>query len=275
MSHPPIDRLVFGTAGLSSFPTQGRAIRLLEAAYDGGIRHIDTAPLYGQGYAEWMLGRFLAMKGEEVRITCKFGLAGDVQPRLDPRLALPLNFLRKRLISPTVPSAAVKADGPSVLPFRTITRAQVERSLQGSLRRLGRSRIDCYLLHEGLPCFLEADAREWLFRQQEAGMVGRLGVASSGSALLQADPHDFDGFDILQYEAGSIFEVLKARYPKKEHFLHSCFSANEAEGSSLSPGQVLPHWTNRNPDGRIIFFTRRLAILRENIHGIRMNQPSN
>lgn len=268
MRHPD-SRLIFGTAGLSSLPSQSKALRLLETAYDQGIRHFDTAPLYGQGYAEWVLGRFLRGKATDVQVTDKFGLAGDVSPRIDPRIAMPLNHFRKRLQrSGHVPQHSGVATNHSRLPFRRITRSQLEVSLAGSLKRLGRDRIDHYMIHEGLPSFLDDDARTWLFRRQEQGVIGSLGVATNGQEILMSESEDFSGFQILQYEAGTIFDQLLERHPDKMHFIHSCFSAKTMEKASLTPATSLTFWTNRNPDGKTIFFTRRPAVLKENIASI-------
>lgn len=268
-------QLIFGTAGLSALPTQGRALRLLEEAYHGGIRHFDTAPLYGQGYAEWVLGRFLARKGQEVLITGKFGLAAGVSPTLDPRLAMPLNYIRKRFRgTQRGRTQALSGGDPATPAWRRITREQVESSFNGSLKRLGCARLECFLIHEGLPSFLDDEARTWLLRRQSAGAIGSLGVAAPANALLGLSAGDLEGFEVLQYEAGSIFEELMLRYPEKRHFLHSCFSKRNADGMTIPPSEVLSYWSRRNPEGKLLFFTRRPAVLRENIAGIQTNQAS-
>lgn len=262
-----IDQLIFGTAGLSSLPSQGRALRLLELAYAGGIRHFDTAPLYGQGYAEWVLGRFMSgSKRKQISVTGKFGMAGGVSPRLDPRLAMPLNYVRKKVFTPRTLATPVSGEPDrSPMPYRRITREQVETSFLGSLKRLGCARFECFMIHEGLPSFLDDDARTWLIKQQAGGWIGSLGVAARGHALLDLSAADLEGFDILQYEAGSIFDVLRSQRPDKRHFLHSSFSSYSMQEASLEPSGVLKYWTGRNPDGKILFFTRRPAMLSENI----------
>ncbi len=90
-------------------------------------------------------------------------------------------------------------------------------------------------------------------------------MATRGSALLDQRAADLEGFDILQYEAGSIFDMLKLRYPDKRHFLHSCFARQSMKEASLTPSEVLPHWACRNPEGKLLFFTRRPEILRQNV----------
>ena len=42
----------FGCAGLFRIPHRKARKAMLDAAYDAGIRHFDTAPMYGLGLAE-------------------------------------------------------------------------------------------------------------------------------------------------------------------------------------------------------------------------------
>ena len=50
----------YGTSGLNGGWSRRSSLALLEAAVDSGIRHSDTAPLYGLGSAEDVVGEFLA-----------------------------------------------------------------------------------------------------------------------------------------------------------------------------------------------------------------------
>ena len=58
-------------------------IRVLETAFDAGVRHFDTARYYGYGEGEGILGRFLKGRRSEVTITTKFGIE---PPRRTARL---------------------------------------------------------------------------------------------------------------------------------------------------------------------------------------------
>jgi aryl-alcohol dehydrogenase-like predicted oxidoreductase len=87
----------FGCVGLSAQSTIKAAYHLLDTAYDQGIRFFDTAPLYGNGYSEVILGNFIRNKRNEVTITTKFGLGNNKIPFVPGFVALPLNRLRKRL----------------------------------------------------------------------------------------------------------------------------------------------------------------------------------
>ena len=42
----------FGTVSITSLKNKKQVFKLLDAVYDNGIRHFDTAPIYGQGYSE-------------------------------------------------------------------------------------------------------------------------------------------------------------------------------------------------------------------------------
>src|SRR6266849_9265306 len=62
--------------GCSSLASVGRknAIRLLESAFDVGIRHFDVARYYGYGETEGILGTFIKSRRAQVTITTKFGI---------------------------------------------------------------------------------------------------------------------------------------------------------------------------------------------------------
>lgn len=255
-------KLIFGTAGLSALPSHHRARRLLEEAEACGIHHFDTAPIYGRGYAEWILGLHLARTRSRALVTTKFGLGRPPMPRWHPSLALPMNHLRKRIRG----GAPMSVSAGKGIPYRRITRQEVEASLQESMTRLGRRHIDVCLLHEGLPSFLEPQALDLLMEMRQRGSIGRLGLGTNAEVLMAAQGEDYEPFDILQYEAGPCFTVLQARYPAKEHVLHSCFRG----GGRIPPNDPertppLAYWSGRNPDGRLIFFTSRLGCVRENV----------
>ena len=264
ITHLGPESLVFGTAGLTAMHSYRAALALLAEAEASGIRHFDTAPLYGKGYAEWILGRYLARSGSRALVTSKFGLGRCPKPRLHPLLALPLNHLRK--------AGRRSGSGPGIetpaiprLPYRRITVGQVSGSLQESLDRLGRKRIDVYLLHEGLPSFLDADALDFLRRKQSEGVVGMLGVGTDAGVLAAATGEDFSPFDVLQYAAGPHVAALRERHPGKLHFLHGCFRnqvGSPGTGSGLS--SPLGYWAERNPGGKLLFFSSRLSAIREN-----------
>ena len=112
-----------GTAPIGSSPEwsiywgrqdQGDAVRAIHAAIDEGINWIDTAPFYGWGRAEEIVGRALRERSDDVHVFTKCGTLPDEErgDRMD---------LRPEMI---------RAD------------------LEASLRRLRRERVDLLQLHD-------------------------------------------------------------------------------------------------------------------------------
>jgi D-threo-aldose 1-dehydrogenase len=125
--------LGFGAAPLGNLYraiSDAEADAILAAAWDGGVRHFDTAPLYGLGLSETRINRFLRDKPrDEYVISTKVG----------------------RLLKVTTPD---KRDGFGKwfdVPARTevldYTYDAVMRSVEFSLERLGIDRVDLLYAH--------------------------------------------------------------------------------------------------------------------------------
>jgi len=90
------------------------ARQAIEAALAAGVTCFDTAPSYGNGHAEELLGQTLGKRRHEVVVVTKGGLVWDEG------------------------SHVLGQDG---------TRAHLARHLDASLRRLGTDYVDLYLIH--------------------------------------------------------------------------------------------------------------------------------
>ena len=150
------------------------AWRLLEAAWDGGIRYFDTAPHYGLGLSERRLGEFLRTKprGEFV-VSTKVGRLLRPSPETADQLDM---------ADPYVVPATLKrvwdfsADG-------------VRRSLDESLQRLGVDAVDLLFLHDPEEYDLEpalATGVPALVKLREEGLVSRIGLGSKSTEALLA-----------------------------------------------------------------------------------------
>ncbi len=126
--------LGFGTAPFGNLYraiTDESADKILQAAWDGGVRYYDTAPLYGLGLAETRLNRFLRTK---------------------PRDSYVLSTKVGRLLRVTTPE---KRDGigkwfdvPNRNEVFDYSHDGVMRSIEFSLERLGVDRIDILYGHD-------------------------------------------------------------------------------------------------------------------------------
>jgi len=169
-------QLGFGAAGIGNHlhaVTDAQATGLLDAAWEAGVRHFDTAPHYGLGLSERRLGAFLAGKPRaEFTISTKVGRLLEPWPagadRLDDE-----DFV-------------VPADHRRVWDF---TEAGVRLSLEESLERLGLESVDVLYLHDPERHDLErgiAEGLPALAQLREEGRVGSIGVGSMDTAALLA-----------------------------------------------------------------------------------------
>jgi D-threo-aldose 1-dehydrogenase len=138
--------------------------RVLQTAAEEGITHFDTAPMYGTGEAEGLLGRFLASRRDRVTVTTKVGL---LPPPAIARI-LPGRLLRG-------PLSSGRAD---------FGLGSVRASFERSLKRLGTDYVDLLLLHECTPHQLTDDLLEFLAGCLANGMARAVGTATSSRATV-------------------------------------------------------------------------------------------
>ena len=239
-------RFVFGTASLFNAGSLRRRIGLLEAAIDSGFTHFDTAPYYGFGIAERDLSHVLQRRSG-ITVTTKVGIysrGGDSQPA-------PAVFLRK-VAGRLVPALS--------RPEVDFTVARARGALDGSLRRLGRERVDIYMLHEPAHDLLDTDEwQRWLERERSLGRVGYFGLAltadrltpflARGSALANL-VQVLDSLDRM--EADTL-----AQYGRPLQITYGYVSAARARGDHRTVSEILASALIRNPAGPIIVSTRR------------------
>lgn len=128
---------------------EAQAGALMDAAWEMGITHFDTADAYGGGRSELTIGRWIAQRG--------------VRPTLTSKTFHPL----------------VPGGDSGLHPER------IARSVQDSLGRLGVSRIELYLAHEPDPAVPIDVALQGFEREQRAGTIAAYGVSNVTAAELQ------------------------------------------------------------------------------------------
>jgi aryl-alcohol dehydrogenase-like predicted oxidoreductase len=127
-----------------------QAFELMDAAWELGIDHFDTADAYGGGRSEEAIGRWIAARG-----------------------------LRPTLTSKTFNPMEAGAD-------HGLSPARIERQLDSSLERLGVETIDVYLAHDYDP-YVPLDATLDVFEEQlAAGRIRAYGVSNFDRAQLDA-----------------------------------------------------------------------------------------
>jgi aryl-alcohol dehydrogenase-like predicted oxidoreductase len=141
-------RLGFGCGRLKGGSEKANSLRLVHVALDLGIRHFDTAPPYGLGASEPILGEALKSRQVPVTVFTKAGLAPSASPRLMQTaraivkpLANYIPGLRKAVLKGMAHRSSPAIFNPDF----------IAQSFEASLRLLQRERLDCLLLHEAQP----------------------------------------------------------------------------------------------------------------------------
>lgn len=126
------------------------AARAIEAALENGINAIDTAPVYGDGHAEELIGKVIRGKRDRVFLATKCGLN-----------------IYKRTYE------------------RDLSPAYIETDLNGSLRRLGTDYIDLYQCHWPDPKTPVEETMGELTRFQRQGKIRHIGVSNFSATELR------------------------------------------------------------------------------------------
>jgi methylglyoxal reductase len=146
-----------GGASWGSAPDDNESIRAIHAAIDCGITLIDTAPAYGFGHSEWVVGKALRDRRDKILIATKCGLWWHDQRG----------------------TAFGAIDGRSVR--RGLRPDTIRIEIEHSLTRLETDRIDLYQVHwPAIPPFdtAIADTMACLMTLQEQGKLRAIGVCN-------------------------------------------------------------------------------------------------
>jgi aryl-alcohol dehydrogenase-like predicted oxidoreductase len=154
-----ISAIILGTwaIGGSHWGTydETNAVRAIETALDNGINAIDTAPVYGDGHAEELVGKVIHGKRDKVLLATKCGL--DIYTRK-----------YENDLSPSY----------------------IEKDLHGSLKRLQTDFIDLYQCHWPDPRTPIEETMAALVKFRQQGKIRHIGVSNfSGAELREALRH--------------------------------------------------------------------------------------
>jgi aryl-alcohol dehydrogenase-like predicted oxidoreductase len=151
-----VSRIALGTWAIGGWMWGGSnesdAISTIHAALDRGINLIDTAPVYGFGRSEEIVGKALAAGGR-----------------------------RKRVFIAT----KVGLDWKDGKPFRNARKARIIKEAEDSLRRLQTDIIDLYQVHWPDPHTPLAEVAEAMGELHRAGKVRAIGVSNFSPAQME------------------------------------------------------------------------------------------
>jgi D-threo-aldose 1-dehydrogenase len=223
---------------------------LLEAAVEHGLTHFDTAPIYGFGSAERDLAPVLAAE-PNLTVASKVGL----YPPGSGEQTEPAVFARKLFGKLYPPLSRVHVD----LSVKT-----AEASLDASLKRLHRERLDILFIHEPDCALIETEEwYRWLERERQHGRLIAFGVAG---AIARIEPFISSPLAQVIQTTDSISgreadRVLDAN--RQLQLTYGYLSAARRSGEAFEPRRLLIDALRRNRTGTILISTRRRARLAE------------
>jgi aryl-alcohol dehydrogenase-like predicted oxidoreductase len=223
-------RLGFGCAYLTP---ENR--RVLDVAYEAGIRHFDVGRSYGRGFTEGMLGRFLRGK-TDVTVTSKYGIVPPFSHPLHAALRVVLRPLARRLRRSAAMSARIEQSSALTLNKAQFTGAEARASLALSLRNLKLQRLDLFLMHEPEPCDLADESLlAALQSARTQGDIGAFGVGGKSQHLAQLQVQRPGYCGVLQYDWTPLepvpshpesFSILYRVYREPARRLHEAFASD-------------------------------------------------
>jgi aldo/keto reductase family protein len=184
-------RIGFGCSHITAGFEARSNMRLLRAAYDLGVRHFDTAPLYGHGTSEEVVGDAFRRDRHKVTIATKIGIPHGTlsyKRQIVRFLATPIRRW--------TPGLSKFAAGQiySTQPRTDFSLSSIERSLDKSLRKLKTDYIDIVLLHEVRVEDISDELLNKLRRWVGEGKVRQLGIGTTIQSMreIQVGGYDFE-----------------------------------------------------------------------------------
>ena len=166
-----VSRITFGSWAAGGWmwggTEQNDAVGAIHASYDLGVTSIDTAPIYGQGLSEEIVGEAIkTLPRDKVQILTKFGMRWDLAQG---------DFAMR----------SQDNAGHDLDVYKYASRDSIIRECEDSLRRLGTDYIDLYQQHWPDITTPIAETMEAVTRLIEQGKVRAAGVSNYSAAQMQ------------------------------------------------------------------------------------------
>jgi aryl-alcohol dehydrogenase-like predicted oxidoreductase len=146
---------------------QREALQAIIAGWEAGITSIDTAPIYGQGLSEQIVGEALKIiPRDQMQIFTKCGLRWD-------------------LAKGSFNLHSSDNAGNDIDIYRYAGKESIIEECENSLRRLGTDYIDVYQLHWPDPTTPIEESMEALLQLKQQGKVREVGVCNYTAAQMQ------------------------------------------------------------------------------------------
>ena len=240
-------KFIFGTGSLLQILSLKKRLKLLDNAREKGFTHFDTSPYYGYGFSEKTVGNFLRNKSD-LTVTTKVGL----YPPSEKFRNSFLEMLFRKSFGKIIPRLSK--------PIIDFSIENANRSLEISLKRLGRDCLNILLIHEPIVELINTDEwLNWLHKLVKDGKIQYYGMSSLSSDRLEKFINaDNKLFNILQ--AKDSVDLKEADFVTKKNLkLQITFgymSSLKKRFPNKNFDEISTDILKRNPDGAIIVSTR-------------------
>ena len=143
------------------------AVEAIKASYDAGVTSIDTAPIYGQGTSEEIVGEAIKdIPRDKVQILTKFGMRWD-------------------LVKGDLAMHSKDNDGNDIDIYKYAGKESIIYECEQSLKRLGTDYIDLYQIHWPDSTTPISETFEAVERLIEQGKVRYAGVCNYNASQMR------------------------------------------------------------------------------------------
>lgn len=222
-----------------------QAIRAIHAFLDAGGTLIDTAPVYGFGVSEEIVGRAIAERRDQVVLVTKCGMRWDLTDQQKERADLRFSTTKKVFDLPGQRSP----DSFDVYIYNGADgiREEVDRSLT----RLQTDVIDLYLTHWQQDATPISERMEVLQALKQEGKIRAIGICNSSSA--QLDEYQQHGqLDADQEKYSMLDRELEPTNLAKCAADNIAFLAYSPMAQGLLSGKITPERKYEDGDQRLL-----------------------
>ncbi len=145
------------------------AVRAIETALDHGVNFLDTAPVYGFGRSEEVVGEVIAKRREDVVLATKCGLRWDLQEG-------DFHF--------SANDKGMDSDG-DIKVYKYLAPASIREEVERSLKRLRTDYIDLYQTHWQETTTPIEDTMAELLKLKHQGKIRAIGCSNATPGQMQ------------------------------------------------------------------------------------------
>jgi aryl-alcohol dehydrogenase-like predicted oxidoreductase len=150
---------------------EDQAIAAIHAAIDHGINLVDTAPIYGYGRSEEIVGRAIRGRRDKVVLATKCGMIWDREEG-------------EFFFHGNQEGISFRASEKKI--YKCLRPDSIRAELERSLTRLGTTHVDLYQTHWQESTTPIADTMAALLKLKEQGKIRAIGVSNASLDQLQA-----------------------------------------------------------------------------------------